>query len=329
MRFFVLVAFGLLLSACKDGSSAPAEESKSAEESAQPASPAAEAAPAENAAPDEPASPTPAEPEPTPAVADPNAPPDVSGPPDGAKRSASGLAWKVLEKGKGRRRPGKFDTVTIEYTGWTTDGVMFDGSARHGGELEVPLNRVIPGFAEGLRLMAPGEKRRLWIPGKLAYGEAGAGEPPAPSQPLGMLVFDVKLIDFEEAPEPPAAPKDVGAIPADAERSESGLAWRVLEQGVGTDHPIDTSVVEMRYTMWTADGEVVDSSVLRGRPDTIGISRLVPGWTEAMKLMVEGERRLLWIPEELAYAGAPHRPSGMMVVDVELIQIRRDLHQVR
>ena len=79
----------------------------------------------------------------------------------------------------------------------------------------------------------------------------------------------------------------------------------------------------------TADGEVVESSVLRGRPDTAGISRLIPGWTEAMQLMLEGERRLIWIPENLAYQGAPYRPAGMLVVDVTLVRIRRDLHQVR
>jgi peptidylprolyl isomerase len=121
----------------------------------------------------------------------------------------------------------------------------------------------------------------------------------------------------------------VGQIPADAIKSDSGLAWRVLAEGSGTDHPVDTSVVEMSYTLWKADGEVVDSSVLRSGIDTLGISRLVPGWTEGMKLMVEGERRLFWIPEALAYQGQPHRPEGMLVVDVTMIQIRRDMHQVR
>jgi peptidylprolyl isomerase len=193
----------------------------------------------------------------------------------------------------------------------------------------VPLNQTIPGFAEGVRLMVAGEKRRLWIPAKLAYGEEGSNAETTPRQPLGDLVFDVELVSFEKAPEPPAAPKEVGEIPADATRSESGLAWRVLENGTGSDHPIDTSVVEMEYTLWTADGEVFESSVLRGGLDTVGISRLVPGWTEGMKLMVEGERRLFWIPENLAYQRAAHRPAGMLVVDVTLVQIRRDLHQVR
>jgi peptidylprolyl isomerase len=253
----------------------------------------------------------------------------VAAPPKGAKRTKSGLASKVLKKGKGKSRPGKFDTATMNYTGWTPEGRKFDSSETYGQAMVVPLNRTIFGFSEGVRLMVAGEKRRLWIPAKLAYGEKGSGTETAPRQPLGDLVFDVELVSFEKAPELPTAPKDVGQIPADATRSESGLAWRVLENGTGSDRPMDTSVVEIEYTAWTADGAVFESSVLRGGSDTVGISTLVPGWTEGMKLMVEGERRLFWIPEGLAYQGQPHRPAGMLVVDVTLVQIRRDLHQVR
>lgn len=328
-----MILLVLALGACKsssqpveeEGATAPAESEANAEPgSAAPTEPA----PSEEAVAQEPATPQPAQAAPS-AAPDPDAPAHVSAPPADAKRTPSGLAYKVLHKGKGKNHPGKYDTVKVEYTGWTSKGVKFDSSERHGGALDIPLNRVIPGFAEGVRSMVPGEERRLWIPGKLAYGEEGSTEPLAPTQPLGMLVFDVKLDDFEKVPEPPRAPKDVARIPNDAQKSDSGLAWRVLEKGVGTEHPIDTSVVEMNYTMWTADGEVVDSTTLRGSPDTVGISRLVPGWTEGMKLMVEGERRLLWIPEKLAYQGAPHRPKGMVVVDVQLVQIRRDMHQIR
>lgn len=331
MRISWIVVCTLALGACK--SSSPPEEAASetepeqavVAEQAEPAEPAPGEPPAAEQ-PDTAASAQAASPVATP---DPEAPADVAAPPGDAKRTRSGLASMVLKKGKGKGRPDRLDTVTIEYTGWTTDGAVFDSSARHGQPIEVRLTHVIPGLAEGIQLMAPGEKRRLWIPGKLAYGEEGSGEAPSPAQPLGMLVFDVELLGFEEAPKVPEAPKDVAKIPADAERSDSGLAWRVLEEGVGTEHPIDTSVVEIKYTMWTADGEVVDSSVLRGGPDTVGISRLIPGWTEAMKLMVEGERRLFWIPEDLAFQGAPHRPAGLVVVDVTLVQIRRDMHQVR
>ena len=339
MKFSWIVVCLLALSACQSGTSpSEGEESPTAPEPAvvEEAPAVAEAAPQQGEpAPTEvppaaePGAPAPTEAAPPVVEPDPKAPRDVGAPPKDAKRSKSGLAWKVLRKGKGKVHPGKFDTVTIDYTGWTPDGRMFDSSARHGGSMEVVLNRVIYGFAEGLQMMTPGEKRRLWIPAKLGYGEKAPGAETLPQQPFGMLVFDIELISLDKAPAVPSAPQDVAAVPADATRSDSGLAWRVLEEGTGTDHPIATSVAEVVYTMWTTDGEVVESSALRGGTDTVGISRLVPGWTEAMGLMVEGERRLLWIPEDLAYQGAPYRPAGMLVVDVKLVQIRRDLHQVR
>jgi peptidylprolyl isomerase len=329
-RIFVCV---LALGACKSSSSAPAEDEGPKE--AAPVALAEEATPPQESAEEQPPSPEPDAPAPTetePPAVQPssNAPSDVASPPKGAQRTKSGVVSKVLKKkkGKGKSRPGKFDTVTLKYTGWTPDGRMFDSSASHGQAMVVPLNHTIHGFAEGVRLMVAGEKRRLWVPANLAYGETGSRSETAPRQPLGDLVFDIELVSFKKAPEPPEAPKDVGAIPADATRSASGLAWRVLEPGTGSEQPIDTAVVEMAYTVWTSDAEVVDSSTLRGRPDTVGIKRLVPGWTEGMKLMVEGERRMFWIPEDLAYGGASHRPSGMLVVDVTLVQIRRDLHQV-
>jgi FKBP-type peptidyl-prolyl cis-trans isomerase len=333
MKFSWIALCLLALSACQSGTSpSEGEESPAAPQptAAEEAPAVAEDAPApEEAAPAEVA--PAAEPEAAAPVVkpDPNAPRDVAAPPKSAKRSKSGLAWKVLKKGKGKAHPAKFDTVTIHYTGWTPDGRMFDSSARHGDSMSVALNRVIYGFSEGIQMMTSGEKRRLWIPGTIGYGEEPAGAETLPQQPLGMLVFDVELVSFDKAPVPPSAPKDVAVVPADATRSDSGLAWIVLEEGTGTEHPIATSVVEVTYTIWTIDGEVVESSVLRGGVDTVGISRLVPGWTEAMGLMVEGERRLLWIPEDLAYQGASHRPEGMLVVDVKLVQIRRDLHQVR
>ncbi len=117
-------------------------------------------------------------------------PPDVSGPPPDAHGSSSGLAWRILKQGTGTRRPGPHDRVTVHYTGWTTDGKMFDTSLTDGKPVTFRLDEVIPGWTEGVGQMVVGEKRRLWIPQKLAYdGQAGA--------PAGMLVFDVELLAIQ------------------------------------------------------------------------------------------------------------------------------------
>lgn len=235
------------------------------------------------------------------------APPNVAAPPADATKTASGLASKVIAPGKGAGHPGKDDVVTIHYTGWKTDGTMFDSSVTRGKPTSFRVGGVIAGFSEGLQLMVPGEKRRLWIPEGLAY--KGAREP------KGMLVFDIELIDI-----PTRAPADVKEPPADAKRTPSGLAYKVLQQGVGGRHPRSSSEVTVHYTGWTTDGKMFDSSVVRGQPTTFGLDGVIPGWTEGLQLMFEGEKTRFWIPEKLAYEGKK-APYGLLVFDIELIKI--------
>jgi FKBP-type peptidyl-prolyl cis-trans isomerase len=117
------------------------------------------------------------------------------------------------------------------------------------------------------------------------------------------------------------APADVASPPADAMTTASGLATKVLTAGTGTKHPNARSMVRVHYTGWTTDGKMFDSSVARDEPISFGLHQVIPGWTEGVQLMVEGETRRLWIPEKLAYAGAHGAPQGMLVFDVELIKI--------
>src|ERR1041385_6831354 len=96
-------------------------------------------------------------------------PPDVAAPPKDAKKTPSGLASKVIKPGTGKEHPAADELVTVNYTGWTTDGKMFDSSVTRGRAATFPLNRVIAGWTEGLQLMVVGETRRFWIPEPLAY----------------------------------------------------------------------------------------------------------------------------------------------------------------
>ena len=114
------------------------------------------------------------------------------------------------------------------------------------------------------------------------------------------------------------APPDVGAPPSDAEKSSSGLASKVLTAGTGTTHPRTSNSVTVHYTGWTTDGNMFDSSVTRGAPSTFGVDRVIRGWTEGLQLMVVGEKRRFWIPQDLAYGGR-RAPFGMLVFDVELL----------
>ncbi len=235
-------------------------------------------------------------------------PPDVAAAPADAAKTPSGLASKVITPGTGKDHPSKDDLVTVDYTGWTTDGKMFDSSIGRGKPSTFGVSRVIAGFGEGLQQMVVGEKRRLWIPESLAYkGQEG--------KPKGMLVFDVALLDI-----PNRAPADVKGPPPDAKKTASGLAYKVLSEGTGGRHPKSDSLVTVQYTGWTTDGKMFDSSVVRGQPATFPLTSVIPGWTEGLQLMFEGEKARFWIPQDLAYKGKSP-PYGMLVFDVELIKI--------
>ena len=117
------------------------------------------------------------------------------------------------------------------------------------------------------------------------------------------------------------APPDVAAAPADAPTTSSGLATKVIAPGTGTEHPRANSRVKVHYSGWTTDGQMFDSSVARNEPISFGLNQVIAGWTEGVQLMVEGETRRLWIPENLAYRGQRGAPQGTLVFDVELIKI--------
>jgi len=241
------------------------------------------------------------------------APPDVAAPPADAVKSATGLATKLITAGTGTTHPKAEDFVTVHYTGWSAKGVMFDSSYARGRTSSFQLNKVIPGWSQTVQLMVIGEKRRAWIPEELAYKGR-------PDRPQGMLVFDIELVGITETP---ATPADVAAAPADAQKTKSGIAYKVLKAGTGAVHPKKSGTVTVHYSGWTTDGKMFDSSVMRGQPASFPLDQVIPGWTEGVALMVEGEKTRFWIPEKLAYDGAPDKPKGMLVFDVELITIQK------
>lgn len=109
---------------------------------------------------------------------------------DSVIQTKSGLQYMVLQEGTGAK-PGPTDEVTVHYTGKLLDGTVFDSSVERGEPATFPLDKVIPGWTEGLQLMSEGSKYRLFIPSELAYGSKGAGDDILPNS---TLIFDVELI---------------------------------------------------------------------------------------------------------------------------------------
>ncbi|MGH9423814.1 MAG: FKBP-type peptidyl-prolyl cis-trans isomerase, partial [Thermoanaerobaculia bacterium] len=130
---------------------------------------------------------------------------------------------------------------------------------------------------------------------------------------------DGELVDIVHRPVTPA---DVAAPPADAIRMPSGLAYKILRPGTGTVHPGRHTRVLVDYNGWTTDGQMFDTSILRGDPVEFSLAEVIPGWTEGIQLMTEGEKVRFWIPEKIAYKGEKGKPAGMLVFDVELLKIR-------
>ena len=108
------------------------------------------------------------------------------------------------------------------------------------------------------------------------------------------------------------------------ETTESGLQYKVLQQGTGQQHPKATDTVKVHYHGTLLDGSVFDSSVERGEPIEFSLHQVIKGWTEGLQLMVVGEKTRLFIPSELAYgdrAAGTIGPGSTLIFDVELLEI--------
>jgi FKBP-type peptidyl-prolyl cis-trans isomerase len=111
---------------------------------------------------------------------------------EGVQVTDSGLQYKVLTMGDGAK-PAATDTVKVHYRGTLLDGTEFDSSYARNEPISFGLNRVIPGWTEGVQLMPVGSKFMFYIAPELAYGEGGGG----PIPPNSTLIFEVELLDIE------------------------------------------------------------------------------------------------------------------------------------
>jgi FKBP-type peptidyl-prolyl cis-trans isomerase len=142
----------------------------------------------------------------------------------------------------------------------------------------------------------------------------------APKAVVTALPVEVKTATpVPTAPSIPA-PADVAAAPADAQKTKSGLASKVITKGTGSDHPAETDTVKVHYTGWKKTGEMFDSSVARGEPTEFPLNGVIKGWTEGVQLMVVGEKRRFWIP---GARGWPARLQANLCLMLSCLKLRK------
>ena len=241
------------------------------------------------------------------------------------ENSDTGLEWWVIEEGTSGSdvTPGPTDKVKVHYTGWLENGTKFDSSVDRGEPITFPLNRVIPGWTEGVGRMHVGDKFKLRIPAELGYGSREIHVIPSNST----LIFDVELLDINP-PNPFAKVPPMEQLPGDAvtgeiSSSDTGLRWFDIVEGHGETPAGSASFVEVHYTGWLVDGTQFDSSVDRGETISFALNRVIAGWTEGVGSMKVGGKRKLIIPSNLGYGDAGSGnliPGGAtLIFDVELI----------
>ncbi len=244
----------------------------------------------------------------------PPVPENLTAPAD-AKKTASGIPYEILASGKGKTKPVAQSLVKVNFTVWTESGALQDSSIIRGEPGDFAMNRLpVPLWAKVLEEMVVGDRWRVWVSGDKMPQRGRKAKPEG-------FIFEFELIEINQRPKPPAAPKDVAKPPASAKKTDKGVFYVVLEPGKGSAHPQPTDRVAVNYTGWSTDGKMFDSSIPSAQPSKFRLNGVIKGWTDGLQTMVVGDKTRFWIPEALAYKDQPGRPQGMLVFDVELLEI--------
>jgi len=250
------------------------------------------------------------------------------------------------------------DMVTVRYTGWLTDGCVFDSSYPRGEDAQLLLVALIPGWREAMLTMNVGGIRRVEIPPALAYRELGS---PPVIPPNATLTFEIELVDVltpNEAiatataiaanatatPVPTATPEGGPIVSCDNPGyPDSAPQYEDVTEDQYTDEPsgirvFDTKVgdgasvsaeqtVDVHYTGWlVSDGCVFDSSYSRGQSISFPVGGVIPGFRDAILGMKVGGQRRVYIPSDQGYgaqgAGGAIPPNADLVFDIVLENVR-------
>ena len=232
----------------------------------------------------------------------------------------SGLVYSVLTPGGPGTSPKHGDSVTVHYTGWLTNGTVFDSSHDRGTPATFPVGGLIAAWNEALTLMTPGARWKLTVPPELGYGAAGS---PPKIGANATLIFEVELISVVRMPE------FRSGDPAKQTKTASGLVYEVLKAGEGPLAAL-TDVVEMDVALWNPKGKLLHSAGYGTDPVRTVVDKLsLACLKEAVQLLRQGGRIWLTAPSTLAFGAqspSPDLPAGSLTIwEVGLIAIVKPL----
>lgn len=234
-------------------------------------------------------------------------------PPADAEVRPSGLVTKLLREGTGERKPDDHDLVSVHFIARTPDGKIFRNTYTTERPLVFNLQKVFPGWSEGLQQMVVGEKRRMWIPAHLAPQNPSSG-------PAGAVVFDAELLGILDLPTPPS---EIDPPPADTKRTATGAFTKMIRPGTGDSKPTLEDSALLHFTVWDKDGQLFDTSIERRRPTMFPLDKVLYPFAECVQEMVVGEVRRCWIPGQLVNGQWPGAPSGSLVFELQLLEFAK------
>lgn len=253
---------------------------------------------------------------------------------------SNGVKIREIKEGGGEAcPPGAI--VTVKYTGWLTNGNVFDTSANHGGSVQLDLaGSVIAGWKHGVPGMKVGGIRKIVVAPGQGYGDQGA---PPKIPPGSTLVFEVELLDYSAPRRRSPPPADLtklsdGTLPGAEDPGltpigSMGLKYRDIKVGDGPEVPAGAKVL-VDYIGWRLDGKMFDSTWKPGRKPFTALLKMnpntgegvIPGWQQGVPGMKVGGIRKLVIPPELAYGSTGYGndipPNSTLVFEIEVLGIQ-------
>lgn len=225
---------------------------------------------------------------------------------EGVTTTSSGLMYRVIEEGNGEMPQGN-QKVIVDYDAESVrQDVQYGPSGQQKYEIFIPDNlTVFPGIGEGVKLMKEGARYEFVIPSELAQGDGR------------VYVFDMRLLSFLRENQEQFLVDN--AELEDVQETESGLQYRIIEEGDG-ESPTTSNSVRLKYKGTFTSGYVFDQSP-NDESVEFNVSGVIPGFSEGLQLMKEGGTYQLFIPPDLGYGNQYPQYNNVLIFEVEFEEI--------